>query len=130
MPHAKGKFSRARPRRGGRHGRTGEGVHHHAVDTGLPQAQSRVYVGGDRAELPDDDWDTVGGLVFSTLEHVPVPGEELDFEGWHFTAMEVEGRRIRLVRVGRLAPSGDEPADGAETDVDAESDAEDANATS
>jgi putative hemolysin len=50
-------------------------------------------------ELPDDDWDTVGGLVFSTLEHVPAPGEELEYEGFLFTAVEVEGRRIRKVRV-------------------------------
>jgi CBS domain containing-hemolysin-like protein len=53
-------------------------------------------------EFPNDDWDTVGGLVFSTLEHVPVPGEDLEFNGWHFTAEEVEGRRVRLVRVRPL----------------------------
>ena len=27
------------------------------------------------AELPQDEWDTVGGLVFNTLGHVPVEGE-------------------------------------------------------
>jgi CBS domain containing-hemolysin-like protein len=42
--------------------------------------------------------------VFSTLEHVPSPGEVLKFAGWHFTAEEVEGRRIRLVRVRRVVP--------------------------
>ena len=26
------------------------------------------------AELPDEEWDTVGGLLFGTLEHVPVAG--------------------------------------------------------
>ena len=62
-------------------------------------------------KLPNDDWDTVGGLVFNTLEHVPIPGESLDIDGWRFTAEEVEGRRIRLVRVTSIDdPSTDEPA--------------------
>jgi CBS domain containing-hemolysin-like protein len=41
---------------------------------------------------------------------VPAPGEELELDGWHFTAEEVEGRRIRLVRV-RLAPPGDDDSE-------------------
>jgi putative hemolysin len=51
------------------------------------------------ARLPDDDWDTVGGLVFSTLEHVPDEGESVELNGWSFTVVEMEGRRIRRVRV-------------------------------
>jgi putative hemolysin len=51
------------------------------------------------ARLPDDDWDTVGGLVFSTLEHVPDEGESVELHGWSFTVVEMEGRRIRRVRV-------------------------------
>ena len=49
--------------------------------------------------LPDEDWDTLGGFVFNTLEHVPEPGEEVDFDGWRFITEEVEGRRIRRVRI-------------------------------
>lgn len=52
-------------------------------------------------ELPDDDWDTVGGFVFGTLGHVPEPGESVSHGGWCFTVHEVEGRRIRQVRVVR-----------------------------
>jgi CBS domain containing-hemolysin-like protein len=60
-------------------------------------------------ELPDDDWDTVGGFVFGTLEHVPAPGESVCRDGWTFAAAEVEGRRIRQVRVTRDAePQPDE----------------------
>jgi CBS domain containing-hemolysin-like protein len=57
------------------------------------------------AKLPNDDWDTLGGLVFSTLEHVPVPGEEFEFANWHFTALEVEGRRVRSVQVRAIPPT-------------------------
>ena len=57
--------------------------------------------------LPDDDWETIGGFLFSTLEHVPEVGESVDFDGWRFRAHEVEGRRVRRLRVSVL-PS--EPA--------------------
>ncbi|MEN9821638.1 MAG: hypothetical protein RLZ04_64 [Actinomycetota bacterium] len=49
--------------------------------------------------IPDDDWDTIGGFLFGTLEHVPEPGESVLHDGWRFTASEVEGRRIRQVKV-------------------------------
>jgi CBS domain containing-hemolysin-like protein len=50
-------------------------------------------------ELPDDHWETVAGFLFGTLEHVPEAGESVIQEGWRFTATEVEGRRIRRVKV-------------------------------
>jgi putative hemolysin len=50
-------------------------------------------------EVPDDDWDTVGGFVFNTLGHAPVVGDSIEFDGWEFEVLEVEGRRIRRVRV-------------------------------
>ncbi len=64
--------------------------------------------------IPDQEWDTVGGFLFGTLEHVPEPGEAVEHDSWRFAAEEVEGRRIRLVRVSVLPPADDEPA--AETD--------------
>ncbi len=68
-------------------------------------------------DIPDDDWDTVGGFVFGTLEHVPLPGEAVEFDGWKFIAQEVEGRRVRRVRVSVLngAPGGE--AGSAEDDL-------------
>ena len=41
--------------------------------------------------LPDDDWETVAGFLFGTLEHVPTEGESVSQDGWRFTATEVEG---------------------------------------
>jgi CBS domain containing-hemolysin-like protein len=51
------------------------------------------------ADLPDDDWDTVGGLIFDVLGHVPDPGEEIVVAGYKLTVERVEGRRITRVRV-------------------------------
>lgn len=52
-------------------------------------------------DVPDGDWDTVGGLVFDLLGHVPDPGESVDYLGWSFSAAEIDGRRISLVAVER-----------------------------
>ena len=53
-------------------------------------------------EVPDEDWDTVAGFVFGTLGHVPVTGESVEFDGWRFSAEQVDGRRIRQVRIAGL----------------------------
>jgi CBS domain containing-hemolysin-like protein len=53
------------------------------------------------ADLPEGDWDTVGGLLFSWLGHVPATGESVDIDGWRLTAARVQGRRIGTVRIDR-----------------------------
>ncbi len=59
-------------------------------------------------ELPETDWDTVGGLMFNLLGHVPVEGETVDFQGLEFRAERVQRRRILTVRI---TPKESEPAD-------------------
>ena len=57
-------------------------------------------------ELPTGGWDTVGGLVFDLLGHVPVQGETVVVDGLELVAERVEGRRIGRVRIvpGRPRP--------------------------
>jgi len=55
-----------------------------------------------RAQLPEGDWDTIGGLLLSELGHVPAEGESVEVAGWQLTAQRVVGRRIGRVRVHRL----------------------------
>tara|TARA_Y100000815_G_scaffold145905_1_gene132052 strand:- start:383 stop:592 length:210 start_codon:yes stop_codon:yes gene_type:complete len=50
--------------------------------------------------LPDGDWDTVGGLIFDALGHVPEVGEAVEVAGRRFEVEQVEGRRITRVRIG------------------------------
>jgi putative hemolysin len=50
-------------------------------------------------ELPDTEWDTVGGLVFNLLGHVPDPGEAVRFEGLELRTERVQGRRIVSVLI-------------------------------
>ncbi len=66
--------------------------------------------------LPDDDWDTIGGFLFGTLEHVPAVGESVDFAGWRFSAFEVEGRRVRRVAVSVLTHDAPEQFGGLASD--------------
>ncbi|HZJ27149.1 MAG TPA: hemolysin family protein [Acidimicrobiia bacterium] len=61
-------------------------------------------------ELPDDEWDTVGGLVFNLLGKVPANGETVRFEGLEFRADGVQGHRIVSVTI-TPSPNGAEPAE-------------------
>jgi putative hemolysin len=60
------------------------------------------------ADLPDDDWDTVGGLILNTLGHVPLAGESVELGGYRFRVERVQGRRITRVRIApELVPIAD-----------------------
>ena len=61
------------------------------------------------ARLPDGDWDTVGGLVYDRIGHVPVEGESVDVPGWRLTAQRIQGRRIGRVSIVPLG-GADAPA--------------------
>jgi CBS domain containing-hemolysin-like protein len=54
------------------------------------------------AQLPEGDWDTIGGLLLSELGHVPAEGECVEVDGWQLTAQRVQGRRIGRVRLHRV----------------------------
>ena len=44
---------------------------------------------------------TAAGLVLDRLGRLPRPGTELVVEGWRITVLEMEGRRIRRLRLAR-----------------------------
>ncbi|MDH3731803.1 MAG: hemolysin family protein, partial [Acidimicrobiia bacterium] len=52
-------------------------------------------------ELPDEDWDTVGGLVLGLAGRVPEEGESFDLDGLIIVAERVQGRRVAEVTVKR-----------------------------
>ena len=55
-------------------------------------------------ELPDEEWDTVAGLVLDLFQRIPKAGEETDFQGLRFRAEQVQGRRIASIIITRLEP--------------------------
>jgi putative hemolysin len=71
------------------------------VTARMPIDEVNELVGAD---LPEGDWDTVGGLLYSLLGHVPAEGESVLCDGRRLTAERVEGRRIGRVRISPLQP--------------------------
>lgn len=82
-------------------------------DADVPQMEALAH-GGVRApgrtpidevgealgvELPDEEWDTLGGLVFNVLGRVPEQGEAFRFQGLDFRVDRVDGRRITTVSI-------------------------------
>ena len=66
------------------------------VDAGMSLSDFNEHFG---INLDENEYDTVGGYLFGTFEHVPVVGETTEVEGWRFVVEEVEGRRITKVRL-------------------------------
>jgi CBS domain containing-hemolysin-like protein len=53
--------------------------------------------------LPTGGWDTVGGLIFNLLGHVPSAGESVDVDHVRLVVDRVQGNRIGRVRIVPLA---------------------------
>lgn len=53
-------------------------------------------------KIPEDEFDTIGGLIFGRLGRVPLVGDSVDHEGWRFCTEELDGRRVQVVRVSTL----------------------------
>lgn len=53
-------------------------------------------------EIPDGDWDTVGGFFYSRLGRVPAEGETVEFDRHWLRAERVQARRIGRVRITPL----------------------------
>jgi putative hemolysin len=58
---------------------------------------------------PSEDYATLGGFITNQIGRFPRAGESVEVAGVRFSVETVEGKRIRRVRVTRLAPAA-EPA--------------------
>lgn len=58
------------------------------------------------AELPEEEYDTLGGMVFGVLGKVPDDGThpEVDAFGLHIRVEEIEDRRVEWAVVTKIAP--------------------------
>ena len=75
------------------------------VDARMPVEDFEARVGPVLSEDERDaDIDTVGGLVFTLAGHVPAKGEVVSHPGGiEFRVLEADARRIRRLRVRRIA---------------------------
>jgi CBS domain containing-hemolysin-like protein len=49
--------------------------------------------------VKDDDFDTVGGLVFDLLGRMPAVGDEVEVDGLRLRVLSVDGHRVKRLRV-------------------------------
>jgi CBS domain containing-hemolysin-like protein len=61
-------------------------------------------------ELPDQEWDTVGGLMLGLLGSIPEQGEEVTYQNLVFKAEKVNGRRIAKVLITRRSEEAEQPS--------------------
>jgi CBS domain containing-hemolysin-like protein len=62
-------------------------------------------------ELPDDPaYETVGGYVLNQLGFIPKGGESFEANGFRFTVLEMDRRRVSRVKVRRLDRAGETAA--------------------
>lgn len=75
----------------------GEG--HYVVKALLPLDDFNEHFG---TTYKFDNIDTIGGLVLTTLEHVPKRGETIELDGLHIKVLRADSRRVHLLEVTRL----------------------------
>ncbi|MGI6606850.1 MAG: hemolysin family protein [Peptococcia bacterium] len=56
-------------------------------------------------DLQFEEADTVGGLVFSLLDRVPVEGDQVEIAGLEMTVWAMDGHRIEKIRISKVKTS-------------------------
>jgi len=54
------------------------------------------------ANISDDEYDTIGGMVINAFGHLPKRGETIDFEGFKIKVLRADKRRVHLLLFTRL----------------------------
>ena len=76
------------------------------VSARLPIDEVNELLGVD---LPHEEWDTVGGLVFGLTGRVPSPGDSISYDSLEFQTERVSGRRIQKVVIRKVPEEAGEP---------------------
>ena len=84
-----------------------DGTHRVAGDASIESVNEAFGL-----QLPDEEFETIGGLVAHELGRVPRRGETVEVGGLRFAVMLARGGAVRWFRVAR-APAGAAPSDGA-----------------
>lgn len=60
--------------------------------------------------VPEGEYETLGGFVLDRLARIPVVGDRFVHDGWSLTVVEMDRRRVAMVRL--VPPELDDPAGG------------------
>jgi magnesium and cobalt transporter len=80
-----------------------DGTHRVAGDADVSAVNEAFGV-----QLPEEEFDTIGGLVADQLGRVPRRGEAVQVRGLSFSVMLTRGGAVRWFRVSRVAASEDD----------------------
>jgi putative hemolysin len=75
------------------------------LDNGDVQVLAKIEVSDFNDEIGEDivpteeDYDSLGGFIFSLAGNVPTPGQVFAYKGWTFTVQKVDGNRVVSLRV-------------------------------
>jgi len=77
------------------------------IDDSTVEVDARVHIDDINEELEielpeDEDYDTIGGFVFSHLGYIPVADETFEYERLKFTITDVESRKINRIKIQML----------------------------
>lgn len=81
------------------------GRHHYTAKAHTTIDDFNEYFG---TQFDDSDFDTIAGLVTQALGHLPVRGEQVDIDGFRFTVVRADSRRVRLLNIEHLAKTQDD----------------------
>ena len=78
------------------------------IDENTIDADARTYIDDLNDEfdlnLPEDeDYETIGGFVFSRLGYIPKANESFDYENLKFTIASAEARKIKRIRIQKIS---------------------------
>lgn len=84
------------------------------IDELTAEVDARMHIDDVNSELEinlpeDEDYDTVGGFVFSHLGYIPKTGKTFEYENVKFRIAAAEARRIKRIRIekpGALGKNG------------------------
>lgn len=50
-------------------------------------------------DIPDDEFDTIGGVVLQKFSHMPKRGEWVNLDGFTVTVLQATGRKLQMLRI-------------------------------
>ena len=77
------------------------------IDQNTIEADARTYIDdlNDECDLnlpEDEDYETIGGFVFSLLGYIPKANESFDYENLKFTIASAEARKIKRIKIQKI----------------------------
>ena len=75
----------------------------------IPELKDRLAI----KEVPEEDrgrYNTLAGMVMLLLGRLPLTGDSVEWDGWRFEVVDLDGKRVDKLLVQRSGDAGHEPA--------------------